>query len=97
MNGIDTPIQSFPADLRVGGRILPPAGLLDIEAFMATQPDPMVIFRAGSFHQRLHQRAQLCAFPDLRRVVDALQPLDHLHLWRKYGARCGVQFHRGRP
>ena len=78
----DTPITRLPAGMNVGNMIYPTHHLHDIVAFMQTQDAPVVLSLPTSQHEHLYLRHQIQAFPDLLRVVLALQNNLKLHLDR---------------
>lgn len=67
-----THIRRLPSDLRVGGRIYPPLGLLDLRGFMATQTGPVLLRFPNTRHEQLALRAQLRPFPDMWPIVAGL-------------------------
>ena len=77
---IGSGVLRLPASLRVGGMIVPPLGLLDLRAFMATQHQEVVLSRTGSHHHALALRAALEPFPDLVRILASLRPATRLIL-----------------
>lgn len=81
----DTGVVRLPPDLQVGGLILPPSRLLDLQAFMRGRPHLVQLSLEGTHHQRLALLAELQRYPDLYRVMQSLGPFYALSIWRNLG------------
>ena len=77
-----TRITRLPRDMHVGSMIVPGGHLIDVQTFMAGQPDVVKIVPPHTQHQRLQVMDELRTTPDMCRIVMALQPGYHLLLRR---------------
>ncbi|MGI4813576.1 MAG: hypothetical protein ACRYGG_09620 [Janthinobacterium lividum] len=79
-----TSITHFPRDMNVGGWILPPPGLLDLQRFMHDRPDAPLLMKNLSGHERLQLRADMQAFPDLLRVIESRDAWEQISIHRDH-------------
>ena len=75
-----TGVQDLPDDLRVGTTVYAPVPLRGLPDFMQAYEEDAIIPAPATAHERLAQRHELRAFPNIWRMVSSLHAGEHLQI-----------------